>query len=77
MNLKTLLILLTFIFLFGCGSARKNLFELLTEKEVRDFITSYDRAWNSKDTVTIKELMNDQYIYFSSKGDISRKGTNT
>ena len=74
MNLKTLLIFFSFIFLIGCAGREKST-DALTEKEVRDFITAYDHAWNSKDTVTIKEMMNDQYIYFSSKGDISRKAS--
>jgi ketosteroid isomerase-like protein len=72
MNLKTLLIFLCINFLTSCIDGEKSS-DTLTEKEVRDFITTYDHAWNSKDTLTIRKMMSDQYIYFSSKGDISRK----
>ncbi len=42
--------------------------DLLTEKEVMDFIGSYDKSWASRDTLLMKELMDDEYVYFSSNG---------
>jgi hypothetical protein len=41
---------------------------LLTEAEVRAFVTAYDSAWSSRDTTSMKEIMSDSYIYFSSTG---------
>lgn len=42
--------------------------EQLTEKEVREFINKYDSAWDNRDTFALKELMDEDYIYFSSTG---------
>jgi ketosteroid isomerase-like protein len=48
--------------------------ELLTDKEVEEFIMSYDDMWARRDTSLMKETMSDNYIYFSSTGrTIDRK----
>lgn len=73
MTLKTPLFFFSVLLLTGCGSREEKHSDSLTEKEVRDFVAGYDRAWNSKDTVTMNVLMNNQYIYFSSRGDTHRK----
>lgn len=41
---------------------------LLTEQEVRDFVIAYDSAWTGRDTMAMKEIMSERYIYFSSMG---------
>src|SRR5688572_18975982 len=41
----------------------------LTETEVREFITAYDKAWEGRDTTAMREMMHDSYIYFSSTGN--------
>jgi ketosteroid isomerase-like protein len=46
---------------------------MLTENEVRDFINRYDKAWAERDTVAMKEIMDDKYIYFSSTGNTTTK----
>jgi hypothetical protein len=40
----------------------------LTEAEVKDFITAYDKAWSERDTTSMKEMMDEKYTYFSSGG---------
>jgi ketosteroid isomerase-like protein len=46
---------------------------LLTEDEARQFLAAYDSAWSSRDTTSMKEIMSEKYIYFSSTGStISR-----
>ena len=48
--------------------------ESLSEKEVEEFIMSYDEMWARRDTNLMKETMSDSYIYFSSTGrTIDRK----
>jgi len=42
--------------------------ESLSEKEVKEFIRSYDDIWARRDTSLMKEAMSDNYIYFSSTG---------
>ena len=43
--------------------------DLLTEGEVLDFITRYDKTWDNRDTITMKEMMDDRYVYFTSTGN--------
>ena len=40
----------------------------LTEVEVKNFIKEYDQMWASRDTGVMKQVMDDHYIYFTSKG---------
>jgi hypothetical protein len=47
--------------------------EKITDKEVRDFIAMYDKAWGSKDTITVDKLMGKNYVYFSSTGGTSTR----
>src|SRR5688572_25853733 len=47
--------------------------DLLTEKEVMEFIRSYDRSWALRDTTLMKELIDDEYVYFSSDGHTRRR----
>lgn len=43
---------------------------LITETEARDFIAAYDKAWDKRDTTTMKQIMGEKYIYFTSTGSI-------
>lgn len=45
--------------------------QVITEQEALDFISRYDSAWNSKDSVTVKELLGNKYLYFDSKGGLT------
>lgn len=40
----------------------------LTEAEVKGFIAAYDKAWSERDTMAMKEMMDEKYTYFSSEG---------
>jgi hypothetical protein len=42
---------------------------LLTEKEVIDFIVRYDDMWAKRDTMAMKEAISENYIYFTSTGN--------
>ena len=60
---------------FGCNNksekpAKEN---VLTEKEVRDFITDYDNMWAKRDTTAMKESISENYIYFTSTGNTSNR----
>ncbi len=46
---------------------------LVTEQEVKDFITAYDRAWEDRDALKMKEMMDEKYIYFSSTGSTTTR----
>ena len=70
---ETLLALVIISFCFGCNerstpSANEN---VLTEKEVRDFVKHYDDLWATRDTTGMKEAMAENYIYFTSVGNTS------
>ena len=41
---------------------------VLTEKEVIDFVHEYDNMWAKRDTTAMKEAMAENYIYFTSLG---------
>jgi hypothetical protein len=47
--------------------------DVLTETEVKDFVAAYDQSWSTRDTLKLKELLDDNYIYFSSVGATSDK----
>jgi ketosteroid isomerase-like protein len=39
-------------------------------------MTQYDRAWNAKDTAAVGQILADDYVYFSSTGELTtRKAT--
>ncbi len=40
---------------------------------VKDALTSYDRAWNAKDSKAVAEILDDSYVYFSSTGTLTNK----
>ena len=46
----------------------KNGNEVITDAEVKEFISSYDSSWHKRDTNSLKGLMDEQYIYFTSYG---------
>ena len=60
------------VFIFGCGPDSRQPVDKdqLSEKEVLDFISEYDKSWQSRDTTRMKELMDEKYVYFSSTGNI-------
>jgi hypothetical protein len=69
------IIVLSLYLVVGCAQSEKYT-DSVTEKEVRDFISAYDNAWNAKDTVTVNKLLSDDYIYFTSEGATNpKKGT--
>ncbi len=71
MQLMNKLLAVTLALLGSCNTRHPKPIEagLLTETEVKDFITNYDKAWENRDTATMKEIMADKYIYFTSTGD--------
>ncbi len=46
---------------------------VLTEKEVSDFVNEYDKMWARRDTTAMKESMSENYIYFTSTGNTSNR----
>jgi ketosteroid isomerase-like protein len=46
----------------------------LTETEVKAFIEAYDKAWHDRDTMKMKEMMDEKYIYFTSNGLTRTRG---
>lgn len=47
--------------------------DIIIEKDVMDFINTYDRSWAQRDTSLMKELMDDEYVYFTSTGQTQRR----
>ena len=43
----------------------------MLEKEALKLVARYDDAWMRKDLVAIGKLLASEYVYFSSKGDVS------
>lgn len=43
------------------------------DAEVRQALSTYDKAWNSKNIKTVGSMLDDRYVYFSSTGSISDK----
>lgn len=68
--MKKILPLIAALAIISCGSNKTKPIEgsLLTEAEVKDFILAYDKAWATRDTTAMKELMDERYIYFTSTG---------
>ncbi|HET9431191.1 MAG TPA: nuclear transport factor 2 family protein [Chitinophagaceae bacterium] len=57
--------------LIQCNVAeKKEAQEIITEAEVKDFIIRYDGSWSDRDTNRMKQLMDTQYLYFSSTGSV-------
>jgi ketosteroid isomerase-like protein len=73
--MKSNLLLVVALVVFSCQSSKPKPIDaaMLTEAEVKDFITAYDKAWERRDTVAMKEIMDDKYIYFSSTGNTTRR----
>ena len=40
---------------------------------VKVALAKYDKAWNSKDSKTVAEMLDDGYVYFSSTGTLTNK----
>ncbi|RAV99349.1 nuclear transport factor 2 family protein [Pseudochryseolinea flava] len=67
-------ILISFTLCVGCVSKpTTNQHEVITKDEVSAFLKQYDVAWNAKDGKSIETLLSDQYIYFSSLGETTKK----
>lgn len=67
--MKLFSIAIACIVLIACRHTQKPIeAALLTEDEARQFVTAYDSAWSSRDTTSMKEIMSEKYIYFSSTG---------
>ncbi|HET9132656.1 MAG TPA: nuclear transport factor 2 family protein [Terriglobia bacterium] len=41
--------------------------------EVRETLNEYDTAWNRKDIKAVGEILDDNYVYFSSEGTLTNK----
>lgn len=59
-------------FFAGCTDTKVTS-DTLTETEVKDFIAQYDQKWSNRDTVALKDILDDNYIYFTSTGATSNK----
>jgi ketosteroid isomerase-like protein len=43
---------------------------------LKNALTEYDRAWNAKETAAVGRILADDYVYFSSTGELTtRKAT--
>ena len=62
-----------FVVVLGCTANVNTSSDNLTEEEVRTFISQYDQAWNTKDSITVNKLLSDDYVYFNSLGGTNRK----
>src|SRR5215204_2617812 len=74
MKMKEILSAVVIIsFCFGCNerSAQPANENVLTEKEVINFVNDYDNMWAKRDTTAMKEAMAENYIYFTSVGNTS------
>ena len=40
---------------------------------VRETLSQYDRAWNAKDTKAVGDILDENYVYFSSVGTLTNK----
>ena len=41
--------------------------------EVREALNAYDQAWNRKDVKAVGEILDDDYVYFSSVGTLTTR----
>src|SRR5687767_4800793 len=70
-NYMRLILLMAFTTCFiACNENPAHVKEvsILTETEVVEFIKLYDGIWVSRDTISMKQAMDEQYIYFTSTG---------
>lgn len=54
---------------FACFAAAA----LAQTDPVRETLSKYDRAWNAKDTKAIADILDENYVYFSSVGTLTDK----
>jgi ketosteroid isomerase-like protein len=40
---------------------------------LRNALTEYDRAWNAKDAAAVGRILADDYVYFSSTGELTTR----
>jgi len=43
------------------------------EEDISRFVERYDNAWNHKDTAAIERILAPDYVYFSSKGQVTSR----
>lgn len=74
--MKKLILLFGIAFFYwGCTtkSEKESNENIITEKEVKDFVNGYDNMWAKRDTTAMKEAMAENYIYFTSTGNTSTR----
>jgi len=69
MKLKFVLVL-SFLAVCGIGLAQTKQSE---DKDISRFVEMYDNAWNHKDTAAIERILAPDYVYFSSKGQVTSR----
>lgn len=71
--MRTLLYVAILLPFYSSCTTNSTSSDILTETEVKDFVAAYDQSWSTRDTLKLKELLDDDYIYFSSVGATSNK----
>lgn len=64
------------LFLIVILSFGTNVFAQRTDKQTESVLQTlkkYDDAWNKKDSATVGEILAPEYVYFTSKGELSRR----
>jgi ketosteroid isomerase-like protein len=61
---------IVFYCLAVCGIASSQI-KQTQEREIGRFIQRYDDAWNQKDAANIERILAPEYVYFSSKGEVT------
>ena len=69
MKIKLALIL-SFLLVCGILPAQASSSE---EEDIRRFVERYDSAWNHKDNAVIERILAPDYVYFSSKGQVTSR----
>jgi len=69
MKLKFVLVL-SFVAVCGIGLAQTKQSE---DEDISRIVERYDNAWNHKDTATIERILAPDYVYFSSKGQVTSR----
>jgi hypothetical protein len=75
---KPLVAIITLLFVAGCSSdstPKPIEAAMLTEAEVREFVTAYDNMWAKRDTTAMKEAIDEKYIYFTSTGKTTSRNS--
>jgi ketosteroid isomerase-like protein len=72
MNRSAILILLTLLAVFSStpatyAQAGPN------EESITSVLTRYDNAWNKKDVDGVSRILAEDYVYFSSTGDLTKR----